>query len=144
MKKSLALSLVQMSCLIGMLSILLISCGTSQGALRGGKVKIKPSLPEDTIRANLLEYTPIGCALPEVLEFAQTRLKYTGPKPYEGGPATRQSLPQNPVTSIGVRSINVCIGEYGFPGRTGTFVSWAFDRNNRLVDIVIQKERDSL
>jgi len=39
---------------------------------------------------------------------------------------------------------SVCLGEYGFPVRRATFVSWGFDGDDKLVDVVVEKERDSL
>ena len=131
------------SCLFACVLFVLSSCGTTSASHQVKKVRVNPRLSENKIRDEILKYTPIESTFVEVREFAQTRLKHVGPAPNEDGPATRRHWP-GPDESVGVRSVSVCLGEYGFPGRTGTFVSWAFDKNDKLIDIIVQKWRDSL
>ena len=130
-------------CLFGCVLLLLPSCGTTGNSNDKAKVEISPRLSEDKIRDEIFKYTPIGSTLVNVKEFARTRLKYVGPAPYEDGPATRRHWP-GPDEEIGVRSVGVCLGDYGFPGRIDTYIHWAFDQNDKLIDVVVEKERDSL
>lgn len=134
-------ALFQTACLFGLL-LFAPSCVTTDASPTVKDVKISPRLSESKIREEILKYTPIGCSSTNVLEFARTRLKHVA-APYEDGPATRRGL-RGPDVSVGVRSVKVCLGEYGFPGRTGTFISWAFDENNKLIDVIVEKWRDSL
>lgn len=141
MKMGSMLGLLQIVCLLGTVLFFASSCATTADS-NDTKIKISPRLSENEIRDRLLKYTPVGSSLEEVREFAQIRLKHIG-DPNEDGPATRRRRP-GPDEDVGVRSVNVCLGEYGFPGRTGTFISWSFDKNDKLVDVIVQKWRDSL
>ena len=103
---------------------------------------MRPGHSEARIRDELLKHTPIGSSFSNVLEFARNHLKYVGPAPYIGGPVSRHWPP--PSKSVGVRTVGVCLGSYGFPGRTDTYLHWAFDKDDKLIDIVVSKERESL
>ena len=110
---------LQAICLLGTL-VFSSSCGTT-GERNDPKTKIGPRLPENEIRNLVLKYTSIGSSREEVWEFVQVRLKHTGDSS-EDGPAMRRRWPGRD-EGVGVRSVNICLGTYGFPGRTGTFVS---------------------
>ena len=92
-----------------------------------------------------MKYTPIGSTYGQVQEFIQYRLKCA--PDYENSPAIRRSWPGPVYEDVGVRRIDVWLGEYGFPPwpmSISTQVSWAFDKNDRLVDVVVRKWRESL
>jgi len=126
------------------------------------KVKIRPFVSETTIRAHVLRYTPIGCSRSNVLEFVQARLEHEYSDPIERGPVGRPVLPQGqrlnrffgtrwpgPYEDVGVRSVDVCLGDiefltFPFPFVVDTYVDWAFDKDDRLIDVVVTKDRDSI
>jgi hypothetical protein len=136
-----AVSLLQLT----MTLLLLMGACSCRTNRNNAAIHLKPKLPENEIRMRILTFTPIGDSSAEVLQFVRTRLRHVGPEPtYEQVPATRQRDTKVGVTSFGNGSINVCLGEYGFPGRTATFISWGFDEHGKLVDVIVEKERDAL
>jgi len=112
-------------CVMWVLLLVAVSCQTA--SKRGG-VNISPRLAEEEIRLEILQYTPAGSTAEQVLEFVRARLRHLGPEP-EG---------------VSGRSIKVCLGEFGFPARAATFISWSFDDRDRMIDLNVHKERDSL
>ena len=106
-------------------------------------VRISPKLAEDQIRAEILKQTPIGSSADQVLEFARDRLKHIGPQPtYEPGSARGRQGRRT--VRVGVRSLSVCLGEYGPWGRCVTYLSWGFDEQDKLLDVMVEKEHDAL
>jgi hypothetical protein len=135
------LSCLSLSCLLGVL-MLLSSCATGP---HGSRVRVSRFGSENHIRNKILKYTPIGSTYEQVQEFIQYRLKYRTPD-YENSPAIRGHWP-GPYEEIGVRRIDVWLGEYGFPGwpmAIDKCVSWAFDKNDKLIDVVVWKDHDSM
>ena len=134
---------VQMTCLLCVLLFLVSSCGTTEG--HGSRVGISRFGSADHIRNRVLKYTPIGSTYGEVHEFVQYRLKYKYGPYYENVPASRPSGDR--YESVGVRNINLFLGDYGFPGFPLVMtpkISWAFDKNDKLIDVIVLKERESL
>jgi len=131
--------------------LLLFSCSsqTIREQPSGGKVRISPRLPVDQVRAEILKYTPTGSSADATLEFARNRLKhlYDGPD-YDRRNAVFRHFdePRKGGESVGSRSITVLLGRYGFNplDRIDVLVEWAFDKNDRLIDVVVEKSRDAL
>ena len=161
MKSCFNLTLLRSICLPGLL-MFVSSCvyPPSDYLPSVRKVKIRPILSETTIRAHILKYTPLGSSRSNVLEFVRTRLERVS-DPYEHGPSSRPVLPgkaehfdsffgtrwQGPFEGVGVRSTMVSLGQYGFPPipmAVNTYVDWAFDKDDRLIDVIVTKDRDSL
>lgn len=63
---------------IGLASLLVLvsSCETGSGSQGPREVKISPRLSDDSIRNEMLKYTPIGCSPADVRQFVTTRLKH--------------------------------------------------------------------
>jgi hypothetical protein len=140
--------------LIGLAGILFFafSCkaeNTNQPAQNStDKVRINLHLSEEKIRAEILNYAPVDSSTNEVLNFARNRLKHKKmfPEPFlEKSPALIHQAKSKP-TAVGKSSIEVDLGEYGFNPflRTGVYVSWAFDENYKLIDIIVEKETNGL
>lgn len=145
MKSGLILRLLQAICLLGAILLFVSSCGTTEG--HGSRIGISRFGSENHIRKRVLKYTPLGSTYGQVQEFVQYRLKYHGAPDYENLPAGRRISGSSDYESVGVRSVSVWLGEYGFPPYPMAItpkISWAFDKNDRLIDVIVEKERDSL
>lgn len=135
--------------LIGVL-VLAVSCNTERLNLKtkdNTKVRISPRLSEEEIRSAILHYTPIGSSSDEVLTFVRNRLKYKHDRDltYEHRPASKRGSGFYP-TEIGKNNIFINLGTFGFNPllRTDVYVSWAFDKNDRLIDVIVEEQTDSL
>lgn len=132
---------------VGFLFIVLLtftpSCGTTKGA-SDSKVRISSFGSREHIRQQVLKYTPIGSTYAQVKGFVQHRLKYPGAAYYDNAPATRPLGPG--YQSVGVRSVFISLGGHGVPffSFVVTYVTWAFDKNDKLIDVIVDKDRDSL
>lgn len=130
------------------LSVLLMfvpSCATTSGS-HEPRVGLSRFSSKAHIRDKLLKYTPIGSSYGQVQEFVRCRLEYRGAPDYENSPAIRVLRP-GVYQDVGVRRIDIWLGAYGFPGypmAISTQVSWAFDKNDTLLDVVVRKWRESL
>jgi len=136
----------------------LVSCSsTSGGGKRQKTVRISPRSSEAKIRNVVLEHTPLGSSSDFVLTFTQTQLRHKGTPKVEGRGARKRSL--RPLNSgvPGSRNIDEWIGsqsisdlEVGWhwetvpmwPLITYVYLSWAFDENSRLIDVIVYKETD--
>ncbi len=133
--------------LIGVL-ILVMSCKTAsadQSSQTNTKVQINLRLPEEKIRAEILGYTPVGSSVDEVLIFVKKRLENKEKvEPFQE--KKHGVYDRHTKKSVGKSEIQVWIGTYGFNPlkRTDVFVSWAFDENDKLIDIIVEKEIDGL
>ena len=136
-------ALIRVVFLLGVPLFFVSSCGTTEG--HGSRVGISRFGSANHIRNRVLKYTPIGSTYEEVHEFVQYRLKYKYGPYYDNVPATR--LSGDIYEQVGVRSINLFLGDYGFPGFPLVItpkISWAFDKNDKLIDVIVLKERESL
>ena len=134
-------ALIRVAFLLGVLLFFASSCGTTGG--HGSRVGISRFGSANHIRNRVLKYTPIGSTYAEVHKFVQYRLKYKYVY-YDNVPATR--LRGDNYEQLGVRSINLFLGDYGFPGFPLAItpkISWAFDKNDKLIDVIVLKERES-
>lgn len=104
---------------------------------------------EESIRDALLEKTPIGTSVDEVLQVIQAELKHendTEPS-YAQTPALERG-PQGYTVPVGKKSIRLRLGSHwysvpGYPIVTIVYASWAFDENDRLIEILVHKENDA-
>jgi hypothetical protein len=145
MKSGPIMRLFQMACLLSAVLFFTSSCGTTEG--HSPRIGISRFGSENHIRNRVLKHTPLGSTYGQVQEFVQYRLKYHGAPDYENTPADRRRPGGSGYESVGVRSISVWLGQYGFPGYPMAItprISWAFDKNARLIDVIVVKERDSL
>ena len=103
--------------------------------------------PRAEIRAALLKYTPTGSSIEYVVGFISKRLERSksDPAAIRVQPAR---IPSQPLTA---KTIHVYLGQYykhiGAVFLTAPMVvhedvsaSWLFDRNGRLMDIVVDKQ----
>jgi hypothetical protein len=124
------------------------SCQTSP-APDAEKVRIKASLGEERIRAEVLKYTPLGISSDRVLTFVHTRMRHvnTALDAISPNPVIRHfyGSPKRHPEVIGKSSILVLLGRSGLNPltRREVYIGWAFE-NDRLIDVVVEKERDSL
>jgi len=122
-------------------STVLLAASCQTGGL-APTVHLSPKLPEDQIQSKVLTYTPVGSDKQAVMTFVHSRLKHRGDPYFSPTPAVKHH--RRGPTSVGVHSVTVCLGEYGFPGRRVTFIHWALDSDDRVLDVIVAKERDSL
>jgi hypothetical protein len=137
MKTSHFTRLLQTSFLPGALALLFFtsSCATTT------TVKIHPSSSESHVRGKILKYTPVGSSYEQVTDFVHSRLETLGPPHYRNAPASRPIGRRGEYESVGVHYIIVLVAE-GSVGHEGTFVTWAFDENDKLIDVIVDKGRD--
>ena len=141
--------IIRTICLV-FLSVCLVYCSSTT-------VRIHPRSPEAKIRNVVLQHTPLGSSPDSVLSFIQTRLRHTGtPELVSIGAHKRSMRPLNSGIP-GSRNIDEWIGsksirdlEVGWhwgsipmlPLITYVYLSWAFDDNDRLIDVIVYKETD--
>ena len=124
------------------------------GAFAGkspGAFKVWPRMSEEYIRGKVLEQTPLGASKPEVLAFIEQRLKYVGEIEQRDSGARRVTyFPHTTDTYVGTSSIErLEVGHYGewrylLLIKTYVYLSWAFDADGKLIDVIVYKETDSL
>jgi len=115
--------IIRTLCLI-CLSAFLVSCSSTT-------VRIHPRSPEAKIRNTVLQHTPIGSSRDSVLSVIQTRLHHDGPTFIRS-------------TSITGLDVGWYWTEFPLiPMLTHVYVSWAFDGQNRLIDVTVEKEVDA-
>jgi hypothetical protein len=112
------------------------------------RVIIDLHAPRAEIRAALLKYTPTGSSIEYVVGFISKRLERSG-----SGPTTITAKPTRiPSQPLVAKTIHVDLGHYyehlGAVFLTAPMVVhedvsvlWLFDRQNRLIDVAIQKQR---
>ena len=112
------------------------------------EVRVRQS--EERIRAKILAQTPPGTSKQSVLEFIEKRLRHDGqPDVRPFGARVRSHVSHSEEGYIGVSCIDELeVGDYvdwkNFLFTTYVFVSWGFDADDRLIDVVVYKETDSL
>jgi len=110
-------------------------------------VKIWPRSSEAKIRETVLKHTPLGTSTEQVMTFIQTQLRHKGTvKVGKFGARKRNFRGDDQI--IGVKSIEgIEVGSHvtifwPLPLMTYVYVSWAFDENDRLIDVLVNKEID--
>jgi len=108
---------------------------------------------QEEILRNVLEITPIGMNMEEVLEVIEREdWELWNVNHYHGfirRPTDPEDFALGRETIIGVKSISACLGTYiGGHGRifhsyTGVTVRWGFDENSILIDVIVLKETDA-
>lgn len=112
------------------------------------RVIIDLHAPHAEIRAALLKYTPTGSSIEYVTGFISKRLERAGSGPVKIT-AKPASIPSQPLVA---KSIHVDLGHYykhlGAVFLTAPMVvhedvsaHWLFDRQDRLIDVVVRKQR---
>ena len=101
---------------------------------------------EEKIREKMLELTPIGTSMEDVVKVVEGNNKWEiAWISYDRGYIIQE--PGKPRTTIGEKSIRVFIGEYPFGEgifTTAVTVFWGFDENIKLIDVWVWKTTDSL
>ena len=92
---------------------------------------------EEHIRRSMLEDTPIGTSIEDVIDIIENKEKweiiYVS---YEHGYFRRGP-------SVGEKSIRALIGDYGFLFlKTSVSVYWGFDEDSKLIEIAVWKSTD--
>jgi len=136
---------------------LLLSCLLALGAVtpapaaNNASVEINHRDTRAEIRTQLLKYTPVGCSSKEVVAFLKTRLLKKGdPEPIirnhgATGPSAEAS------STKGVKSIKLDLGDYlespilltlspPLPFREALMAQWAFDANDKLVGLFLDRK----
>jgi hypothetical protein len=104
---------------------------------------------EDSIRVKVLQQTPLGSSKREVLAFIAHRLQKDEEPELQDSGARRVTYGADAVDEqVGVSSIErLEVGHYGILRyllvfKTYVFLSWAFDADDRLIDVIVYKESD--
>jgi len=100
-----------------------------------------PRRSEQSIRQRILRDTPQGSSYSTVLLYAEK----------QGWTVTEQSsgvetknLGQFPAQVVGRRAIKAHLGGYqGLPWRIDVVSYWAFDENNKLIEVFVSKQADA-
>lgn len=100
-----------------------------------------PRRSERSIRERILRDTPLGSAYAIVLDYAKKK----------GWPVTEQSgkyaipkFAQVPAGVVVKRVINAKLGEYqGLPWKKAVVCYWGFGEQDKLVDVLIEKQADA-
>jgi len=107
----------------------------------------------EEIRESILELTPIGTSMDEVLNTIETNTEWereymnenTGYSMNFGRPSFPSSFDISENREIiGVKSIRVTIGTYSGSFKTYVIVYWGFDENSTLIDLAVRKDIDGL
>lgn len=99
------------------------------------------------LKNDILRKTPIGASADEVLSFIKTSLVYkdtsTGTK-LESKGLERYDSKSSAEYTVGAYSITLLVGSYHAPKtyflfKKNVFISWAFDKDRRLVEVFVDK-----
>jgi hypothetical protein len=106
-------------------------------------------LPEEKIRENMLELTPVGTSMEEVIKVIDSKKKWETDwvdEDYGYGIDAGGEPGEESDTEIGEKSIRVCIGDYKyqiiFP--VYVLVYYGFDKDSKLIDVAVRKDMDVL
>ena len=120
-------------------------------------IKVNFRRSEGRIREDVLEITPIGLTMEEVIEAIENNRDWTnehefhdrgvgiirfGPEGRHGYFATINYHEEQAtfVKTVGVQAIRLPMGTYQHPlGITHVFAHWAFDENGDLIDVFVEK-----
>ena len=104
-----------------------------------------------SIRKSVLSIIPIGTSMEDVIKIAEEKwgIRYIddyGLYVIDDKPA--RHLPINPQEAVGIiigkKRIEVRLGEYYSPFKTTVLVFFAFNENDKLIDVFILKETDAM
>ena len=105
---------------------------------------------EEQIRKNILEITPIGMSMEDVIRVIGTKEKWVIRYTFDFGYVMKMGFPSEPDSSdfaegkvIGEKSIRGTIGEYQNFFKVYVETYWAFDENSKLIDIAVKKDSNS-
>ena len=105
---------------------------------------------EETIRDRLLELTPIGMSMEDVIKVIESnkswqivsishKFGYVRP-----GPPDPADYASGKMTIIGEKSIRVSLGEYRGFWLVSVTAFWGFDKDANLIDVYVWKVGDAL
>jgi hypothetical protein len=97
---------------------------------------------EEQIRGKLLEATPIGMHMDDVLKYIEGQRKWVIRTISNDHGFYHQRVYPN--RTIGDKSIRVELGDYGIVFTTSVTVFWGFDADSELIEIWVWKTVDSL
>lgn len=136
------------ACICGaILSLALVASGSAVADTNPPRVIVDIYAPRAAIRAELLQQTPPGSSIENVISFISNRLQRT-----RSGVAKISVEPANLASQPRVaKTIHVYLGQYykhlGAVFLTAPMVvheevsaGWLFDRDGRLIDIVVDKQ----
>lgn len=103
---------------------------------------------EKNIRKKLLESTPVGTEMEEVIEYIESRNKCEiqyisdthGYYVHNGSPSEYSKYG----IKIGDQSVRIYLGDYYNPFCVSVIAFYGFDSDGKLVDISVRKDIDSL
>ena len=99
-----------------------------------------PRRSEQSIRQQILRETPQGSAYSAVLNHAKKR---RWPVTEQSTGLETKNIGLQPPRVIGKRVIKAYLGHYqGLPWRVDVQCYWAFDENDKLIDVFVIKDRD--
>ena len=99
--------------------------------------------PEAKIRETILEFTPLGMSMDEVINMIESNKKWKIDFiNYDFGYVSHDSG-LNP-TVIGKKTINAYIGSYVDFWKVYVNATWAFDENSKLIDVFVEKSKAAL
>ena len=128
-----------------------LSCSTESHpkSQHSERIRINPRSAELEIRATILSRTPLGTSAASVVQFANENLTHlSGPAHYDRrNGALRYSAPPGkwPIR-VGTGSVRVPLGRYRANpiARTWVWVQWAFNQEDRLIDVLVHKDIEGL
>ena len=104
---------------------------------------------EKAIRANLLKKTPLDSSAEEVVHYIEKKWSVENRELISRPAFVRNSF-GDPIIPVGTSHIGpVPVGSYwytfpGLPAITYVYVTWVFDENGKLIDILVNKETDAV
>ena len=108
--------------------------------------------PVEQIRADILDITPLGTSIEDAIEILEMvrndrnwgRLSINAGRGVLyaelGLPGRPEDIAQNRLTIIGEHSLIMNLGGYRNFFGTGVVVWWAFDEDEKLIDVYVQKQ----
>ena len=106
--------------------------------------------PQEHIKNEILKLTPIGTSMEDVIKIIQSKRQWEIDYISHEHGYRRPGTPDIPdialggETIVGEKSIRVFVGEYRNIFITSVTIFWGFDKNSKLVEIYVWKDKDSL
>ena len=136
---------------IALVGLAFIACAATFARAPAGPVSVRVRSSEEKIRATMLLHTPLGSTKSSVLEFINTRLEHKGTAELSTSGAHRRNAGAGVADQyIGTSAVNELeVGHYGewrylLLIKTYVYLSWGFDANDRLIEVIVYKEMDGL
>jgi len=136
---------------IALLGLAFLACAVTFARAPAGPVSVRVRSSEEKIRATMLMHTPLGSTKSSVLEFINTRLEHEGIAGVSTSGAHRRNSGAGVADHwIGTSAVNELeVGHYGewrylLLIKTYVYLSWGFDANDRLIEVIVYKEMDGL